>query len=359
MNKVCFVINSFNIGGIERVIVTLCNELSKYHYVDLVVLKNYGTLKDTLSSDVNVIDFGGKKVRNSVVPFILYLKENCPKYIVTSIWPITILVRLAITLSHSKSKQIVTHHSLFDLENRKNALIDFFTKKIMAYFYNKTFKVFAVSLSVQDFLQKIGVKNVTVMYNPFDATQHKQSVLKEIDSVKKYGDYFVFVGRLAKIKNIPLILKAFSELTHDALYKDYNLLVIGDGPEKNDLVEMTEGLCISKKCFFLGTKTYPEAFIQRAKAVLMASFSEAMPVTVLEAFGFNVPVVSTPAQGCMDIFNLLNYKWHTDSFDNVNEYCTLVKSVLNHKNELPNLETLVECNYGLEKIISLWNEVLV
>ncbi len=359
MNKVCFVINSFNIGGIERVIVTLCNGLIKYHHVDLVVLKNYGTLKETLSSDVNVIDFGDKKVRNSVIPFILYLKENCPEYIVTSIWPLTVLVRLAIIFSHSKSKQIATHHALFDLENKKNVLIDFFTKKVMACFYNKAFKVFAVSRSVQDFLQKINVKNVTVMYNPFDSSQHKQNVSQEIDNVKKYGDYFVFVGRLAKIKNIPLILKAFSELISDTLYRNYNLLVIGDGPERKDLEEMMERLCISKNCFFLGSKTYPEAFIQSAKAVLMASFSEAMPVTVLEAFGLNVPVVSTPAQGCMDIFNLLDYKWHTDSFDDASEYCTLLKSVLNHRSKLPDLETLVECNYGLEKIISLWNEVLV
>ena len=144
----------------------------------------------------------------------------------------------------------------------------------------------------------------------------------------------------------------------DSEYKEYNLLIIGDGPEKDSLIQTAQNLGISEKTFFLGSKTYPEAFIKNAQAVLMASFSEAMPVTVLEAFGLDTPIVSTPAQGCLDIFSLLEYEWHTNSFDDEAEYCSLMKFVLANKSSLPKMSALVEKNYGLEKIISLWNEVL-
>ncbi len=358
MSKICFVINSFDIGGIERVIVTLCNGLCKHHHVDLITLKNHGALKETLSCNVNIVDFCNIKARNLVKPLLLYLNKNKPDYIVTSIWPITVLSHIAIKKAKSDVKQIVTHHALFDLENKKNIIADFCTKKIIAFFYNRAYKVLAVSVSVKRFLQNIGVKVVSVMYNPFDTEQRKLNVKKELVNAVQYEKYFVFVGRLAKIKNVPLILKAFSRFILDSEYKEYNLLIIGDGPEKDSLIQTAQNLGISEKTFFLGSKTYPEAFIKNAQAVLMASFSEAMPVTVLESFGFNVPVVSTPASGCLDIFNLLGYSWHTNSFDNAEEYCSLMKYVVSHKDEFPDMASRVEENYGLEKILDLWNEVL-
>lgn len=65
----------------------------------------------------------------------------------------------------------------------------------------------------------------------------------------------------------------------------------------------------------------------------MASFSEAMPVTVMEAFSFNVPVVTTPARGCMDIFELLGYEYYTNSFDEIKRKSLLECEVFFEKKE--------------------------
>lgn len=91
MAKVCYILNSFNIGGIERVTVSLANALSKYHKIDLFVLKNQGDLKTTLAPNVNVVGFEYLNVKSLLKPLVVYLKEAQPDFLVTSIYPISVI----------------------------------------------------------------------------------------------------------------------------------------------------------------------------------------------------------------------------------------------------------------------------
>ena len=91
----------------------------------------------------------------------------------------------------------------------------------------------------------------------------------------------------------------------------------------------------------------------------MASLSEAMPVTVMESFSLDVPIVTTPARGCLDIFELIDYKYSTTTFDDPIEYAELVKRVLDEKDLICDLSKKIEDNYGVAKIINLWNDLFV
>lgn len=358
MPKVCFILNSFNIGGIERVIVSLVNSLSKYQRIDLFVLKNHGILKSTLSNNINIVAFDDLKVRDLFNPLCNYLRQSQPDYLVTSIYPITIIGVLALSKVGINCKQIVTHHSLFDIENKKNSFYNFILLKMIKKFYNRAYKTLAVSDGVFKFLSNVGVKNVEIMYNPIDVAEKEKNVSKELNNVYALGQYVLFLGRLVPVKNIGLIIKSFSKFINNPNYNAVNLVVIGSGPEENKLKELACNLNIAEKCKFLGSKAYPEAYIKNAKLLLMASFSEAMPVTVMEAFSFNVPVVSTPARGCLDIFNLLGYDYHINSFDDENEYSALMSQLLEEKHKFSWLSQRIYDNYGIETITKKWNEIL-
>jgi len=47
----------------------------------------------------------------------------------------------------------------------------------------------------------------------------------------------IYVGRLAKEKNTSLLFRAFAQLNGNG-FRDFHLLVIGDGPERGDLTEL-------------------------------------------------------------------------------------------------------------------------
>lgn len=357
MKRICFVTNSFNIGGIERVIITLANELSERYEVDLLVLKNFGSLKDTVHANVNVIDLKNVKVRFLFPQLLKYLNNRKPYFIITSIYPISAQAVIALKFACVDTKLIVTHHALFDVEHSGNRFHNFLLKQVLKYVYNRASITLAVSHGVYEFLKEIGIHNLRIMYNPIDVEEKKQNAEIKTDDINIYKPYFLFLGRLTLVKNVEHIIRSFAELRKDKKYKDYNLLIIGSGPDEIKLKNLCLELGIDTNSFFIGNKTYPEFYIKNAELVLLASLSEAMPVTVMESFSLNIPVVSTPARGCLDIFEKLDYRYSTHSFYDVQEYSDLIKKVMHDKYLIPDLSKKIINNYGVDLIIDKWIEL--
>jgi len=95
---------------------------------------------------------------------------------------------------------------------------------------------------------------------------------------------FVYVGRLASVKNIDLIIRAFyffnKNLNSDS---STNFYIVGDGPKLKELKELTYSLGIDNKVIFTGFKRFPEKILQRAQFSIMASTSEGLPTAMMQA----------------------------------------------------------------------------
>lgn len=105
---------------------------------------------------------------------------------------------------------------------------------------------------------------------------------------RKNDNYFVFIGRLDRLKGIDLIIESWKDI------KDARLFVLGDGPLKKELETyiISNGIHNIK---LLGFIKREEAFeiIKKAKAVIMASQCyEGFPMTIVESFSLGVPVIA-------------------------------------------------------------------
>ena len=85
----------------------------------------------------------------------------------------------------------------------------------------------AISEHVQHRIKKYYRKNSTVIYPPVQITNYKLPITNEL-SIK---NYYLIVSRLYKHKNIDIAVKAFNNL-------GWNLVIIGDGPERKNLERM-------------------------------------------------------------------------------------------------------------------------
>jgi len=108
----------------------------------------------------------------------------------------------------------------------------------------------------------------------------------------KDGKVLLYVGRLGKEKSIDFLLKAFKAI--HAKDRTTNLVLIGDGTEKNKLRELTKKLNIEKNVYFAGeinstevNKAYADADI-----FVFASQTETQGIVILEALASGVPVVA-------------------------------------------------------------------
>ncbi|KUF10168.1 glycosyltransferase [Pseudoponticoccus marisrubri] len=109
------------------------------------------------------------------------------------------------------------------------------------------------------------------------------------------GRHIVFVGRLAGVKGVPVLLEALRALDPDGL----RLTVIGDGPDRATLEAQAAGLPVD----FLGYRSQSEVaeILATADLFVLPSFAEGVPVVLMEAMAAQVPVVTTRIAGIPEL----------------------------------------------------------
>ncbi|WP_437670280.1 glycosyltransferase [Sorangium sp. So ce131] len=103
------------------------------------------------------------------------------------------------------------------------------------------------------------------------------------------------VGRLSQVKNHALLLRAAAAA--GVLSEDGRLLLVGDGPEAAPLRALAEELGISDRVVFAGERHDVPEFLAAMDAFVLSSTSEGLPLSMVEAMATGLPVVSTAVGG--------------------------------------------------------------
>lgn len=113
--------------------------------------------------------------------------------------------------------------------------------------------------------------------------------------------HLVFVGRLAGVKGVPVLLDALSHLSRDI--PDLRVTLIGDGPERADLETHAQNLGLGAMVTFAGYRSQDEVAetLASADALVLPSFAEGVPVTLMEAMASGIPVLATRVGGISEL----------------------------------------------------------
>ncbi|MCK4413054.1 MAG: glycosyltransferase [Candidatus Eisenbacteria sp.] len=103
------------------------------------------------------------------------------------------------------------------------------------------------------------------------------------------GSVVLFVGRLSRGKGLELLRETAARLP------DVDFRLIGDGPLRWE----------ASNCHFLGARPHGEiaTWLNAADLLVLPSFSEGTPVTVLEALASETPVVCTRVGACPELID--------------------------------------------------------
>jgi len=118
---------------------------------------------------------------------------------------------------------------------------------------------------------------------------------------EKYGfsgkKVFLFVGRLAEVKNVELLIRAFADLKKEE--SEVALCLVGDGNLKKELEGLSKELALSDVCF-AGYVGFPEnvEFYKMADAFVLPSLHESWGLVVNEAMIMGLPVIVSTKVGC-------------------------------------------------------------
>jgi glycosyltransferase involved in cell wall biosynthesis len=115
------------------------------------------------------------------------------------------------------------------------------------------------------------------------------------------GKHLLYVGRLAVVKGLPILLESLVALKRS--HPDITLTVVGDGPDRAQLEAQTAQLGLSGNVKFVGYQSQAQVreHMQRTDVFVMSSFAEGVPVVLMEAMAASVPVVATQIAGISEL----------------------------------------------------------
>lgn len=109
------------------------------------------------------------------------------------------------------------------------------------------------------------------------------------------GMRVVSVGRLVELKGQAHLIDATTELARAD--PDVRVFIVGDGPERESLRRRAASLGLERHVVFTGAVDDVSAYLREADVFVSASHREGMPLCVLEAMAWQVPVVASDVAG--------------------------------------------------------------
>ncbi|HEY0229967.1 MAG TPA: glycosyltransferase [Dokdonella sp.] len=107
------------------------------------------------------------------------------------------------------------------------------------------------------------------------------------------------VGRLNWAKDLVTLLRAFAQVA--ARFDDTVLLLIGDGGERQKLIDAASEMGVAARVRFLGDRGDVAQLLQGLHLYAMSSISEGYSIALLEACASGLPIVTTDVGGNAEI----------------------------------------------------------
>ncbi|MFV0249702.1 MAG: glycosyltransferase family 4 protein [Bacilli bacterium] len=225
------------------------------------------------------------------------------------------------------SKKIVEYLTKFYCETTAQELIvpskktyDFFKEK---YHYQKNIHIVPTGIDIDRFYKE----NI----NKKDVIEIKKELgIKETDFV------ILFVGRLAKEKNIELLLEGHTNIIKK--YPNAKLLIVGSGPDYYHYLDKVDSLNLKNNVIFTNAIPWVEIpnYYGLSNLFVTASKTETQGLTVIEAMASSLPVVCIEDES---FTNIVIDGYNGKIFKTKRQYIKIIEDLISDKNKLNKLSS--------------------
>ena len=337
MKKIAFLVYDYSLtGGAERVVLNLTNELCKTYEVHIISLFN----KLEVKKNENIIYHSLVDKTVAIPTHIFSLSSKLRKYVKNNKIEILFAITAGVNsvayygLKHIPCKFIYCEHS--NILNQTYGKKHFKRQSLGA---KKADKV--ITLTKQDkeaFINKFNIdeSRIDYIYNWFEPNIN--TTIKD-----KLGKHIISVGRLEKVKGYDNLIKVAKKvfLSHP----DWKWDIYGDGTQKDIIQQeiISEGLTnfitLKGNCDLKSIYAKYDIFV-------MTSYYEGLPVSMLEAIGAHLPVVSFDCPtGPREIIDNNENGYLVDCYD-VNKLADAVNSLIDDNDKRNEFSKKADKNLG-------------
>jgi len=305
------VIYGLKVGGAEEIILNISKYINKEKF-DLEI----AVLEDDMSpigEEIQAIGITIHRLNCAHSPFDIrktirlfkLIKELKPDIIHAHLFDSNFHARIAsITaknLNNVNSKIIIHEHNTYKQKEKLFGLPILIDNYLSKY----THKIIAISDAVKEFTvmqQKIDESNIEVIRNCIATEKYFLSndkhCLREKLGLPPNCFLLIIVGSLTNQKGHKYLIEAMKDLDEEDV-----LLVVGDGPLRNELLGKVQDYELTDKVFFLGQRRDVPFLLAASDLFVLPSLWEGQGLVLLEAMASGLPVVASNVGGVPEVIS--------------------------------------------------------
>lgn len=149
------------------------------------------------------------------------------------------------------------------------------------------------------YLNKINTK-ISVVNNGRDFKKHDSVSDYDIEKIIEIKKKYKIIGSnavISKIKGLEQVLYSLVDL------KDYFFVLVGDGNEKTNLIDLSKSLGVYERCLFVNFKNNINTYTELYDLYVMPSRSEGFGLALIEAISLDIPCICSRIPVFQELFN--------------------------------------------------------
>lgn len=303
--RILHVVETLDVGGAEAVVANIVNNMSAAFRADICCLMHSGPIAGRVGPAVDIIEMGKATAGNDyTLPLRLakLLRSRRIDIVQSHDWGTFLETAVAATLAGTRMIHMAhgpTAH--YPTTDRLRILKGVVRRRLERLAGQKLSRAIAVSEVVKrELVEQAGIpsRKVTLVRNGIDLTARPPVDIagKRAEAGLTVGDFVLLtVGRLAEIKNYPLLLEALAIAVKQV--PSIKLLMVGDGVERARLEATAARLGLNGHVRFLGERNDVRDWLVLGDAFVLSSHYEGISLALLEAMAAGLPAVVTRVGG--------------------------------------------------------------
>ncbi len=284
-------------GGISPVMLNLINEMAD-RGVEAAVLLNNPDIPELsqLQPRVKRVWLGNVQGIKRIFSLAAYIKEERPDVLLCNREPANRTAVLAKKISGTETR--LAFRVGMPMERalkRRNFLKRWLRQSYIRFSYRRSDVVIANARGVAEdiaLVTGLPLSSIKVVPNPTVGPLLFRKAQEDIDHPwlnDGQPPVIMGIGRLARQKDFPTLIRAFSMVRKDM---NCRLLILGEGKERPFLQGLIDRLGLSGSAKLYGFSPNPFALLKKASLFVLSSAWEGLPNVLIEAMALGVPVVA-------------------------------------------------------------------
>lgn len=293
--KILYVITSLDLGGAERVVVDLADQMNALGHTVKIAYLIGEVLVRPVSDDIEIIALNLNSKNNLLSASIKYkklLKQFRPDIVHAHMVHANIFARINCVGAHIPKLICTAHNSN---EGGKARMLAYrLTNRLSDINTN-------VSQEATDSLIRKGAfrkSNVMTVHNGIDLSKFEK--VSSSQALDQNVINLISVGRFNDQKDYPNLINAFAELKKN-ITTNIRLTIVGDGELRPQIEAMIKQLDLDNDIVLLGRRSDIPELLSQADIFVLASKHEGLPTVVIEAMACECYVVATDCGGSAEI----------------------------------------------------------